>query len=35
MCYSSRIEADYRRYLRDTGARVSWDDFRLFFWERS
>jgi putative SOS response-associated peptidase YedK len=35
MCYSSRIEADYRRYLRDTGARVSLNDFRLFFWERS
>lgn len=35
MCYSSRIEADYRRYLRDAGGRLSYDDFRLIFWERS
>jgi putative SOS response-associated peptidase YedK len=35
MCYSSRIEADYRRYLRETDARLSFDDFRLIFWERS
>jgi putative SOS response-associated peptidase YedK len=35
MCYSSKIEADYRRYLRETGGRLSYDDFRVIFWERT
>jgi putative SOS response-associated peptidase YedK len=35
MCYSSKIEADYRRYLRDTGGRLSLYEFRQLFWERT
>lgn len=35
MCYSSRIEAEYRRYVRELGARLSFHDYRLLFWERS
>lgn len=35
MCYSSRIEADYRRYLREMGGQLSYQHFREIFWERS
>lgn len=34
MCYSSRIEAEYRRYVRELGARMSFYDYYQVFWER-
>ena len=34
MCYSSRIEAEYRRYVRELGARMSFHDYHQMFWER-
>lgn len=35
MCYSSRIEADYRRYLRVNGAQVSYPAFQAMFQRRA
>lgn len=35
MCYSSRIEADYRRYLRVNGAQVSYPAFLDMFQRRA
>ena len=35
MCYSARILADYRRYLRDYGAEMSLKDFVDLFWRRA
>lgn len=34
MCYSSRIEAEYKRYVREMGARLSLHDYYQLFWER-
>ena len=34
MCYSARIEADYKRYVRLYGADISLDDFTELFWRR-
>jgi putative SOS response-associated peptidase YedK len=35
MCYSARILADYRRYLRDFGAQMSLREFVDLFWRRT
>ena len=35
MCYSARILADYRRYLRDFGAEMSLREFVDVFWRRA
>ena len=35
MCYSARILADYRRYLRDYGAEMSIKEFVDLFWKRA
>ena len=35
MCYSARILADYRRYLRDFGAEMSLREFVDLFWRRA
>lgn len=34
MCYSAQIRADYERYLRQFGARISLQRFVELFWER-
>ena len=34
MCYSARIRADYRRYVRAYGAKVSMREFYDLFWRR-
>ena len=34
MCYSARIEADYRKYVREFGAEISLEDFTEIFWRR-
>ncbi len=35
MCYSAQLKADYRQFLRDTGARIDIDEFMRLYWERS
>lgn len=35
MCYSSKIEAGYKRYVREFGGRLSLHDYYQLFWERS
>lgn len=35
MCYSSQIEAGFRRYMRELGARVSFADYHRLFSERN
>ena len=35
MCYSAQILADYRRYVRTFGAKLSIKDFVDLFWRRS
>jgi hypothetical protein len=35
MCYSSRIEADYRRYVREMGARITFHEYHRLFSERA
>ncbi len=34
MCYSAQIQASYRRYVRDFGARISLERFIDLFWEK-
>jgi putative SOS response-associated peptidase YedK len=34
MCYSSQIEAEYRKYLNAFGADISIDEYVKLFWER-
>lgn len=34
MCYSARIQADYRTYVRRFGAAVNLDEFVALFWSR-
>ena len=34
MCYSSRIWADYRRYVKEFGATLDIKEFVRVFWER-
>lgn len=34
MCYSSRIWADYRRYIKEFGASLDIKEFVRIFWER-
>lgn len=34
MCYSSRIEAEYRKYVKAFGAELSLRDYVKLFWER-
>lgn len=34
MCYSARIAADYRKYVRMFGASLSVNDFVDLFWKR-
>jgi putative SOS response-associated peptidase YedK len=34
MCYSSKIEAEYRKYLNAFGADISIDEYVKLFWER-
>lgn len=34
MCYSSQIEAGFRRYMRELGARVSFADYHRLFSEQ-
>ncbi|MBS0448552.1 MAG: hypothetical protein JSR59_21735, partial [Proteobacteria bacterium] len=34
MCYSARIEADYRRYVRQYGVEISLSEFVELFWRR-
>jgi hypothetical protein len=35
MCYSARIEADYRKYVRMFGAQMSIKEFVQLYWERA
>ncbi|TDN59308.1 SOS response-associated peptidase family protein [Paraburkholderia sp. BL10I2N1] len=35
MCYSAQIQADYRRFVRMFGARISIKEFIQLFWERA
>jgi hypothetical protein len=34
MCYSARIQHDYRRYVREFGAGISIEEFYDLFWRR-
>lgn len=34
MCYSAQIKADYQRFVRQYGARLSLNDFYDLFWRR-
>ena len=34
MCYSARIQHDYRRYVRQYGADISIEEFCDLFWRR-
>jgi hypothetical protein len=34
MCYSAQIRADYRKYVREHGARISLRRFYELFWRR-
>lgn len=34
MCYSSQIEAEYRKYVNAFGADISIDDYVKLFWDR-
>jgi hypothetical protein len=34
MCYSARIQHDYRRYVREYGADISIEEFYDLFWRR-
>ncbi|MBB3010008.1 putative SOS response-associated peptidase YedK [Cupriavidus alkaliphilus] len=33
MCYSAQIQADYRKFVREFGARVSFEHFVELFWQ--
>jgi putative SOS response-associated peptidase YedK len=35
MCYSAQIQADYRKFVRMFGARISIKEFIQLFWERA
>lgn len=35
MCYSAQLKAEYREFLRDTGARIDIAEFARLYWERS
>ncbi|MEM5388333.1 SOS response-associated peptidase family protein [Paraburkholderia phymatum] len=34
MCYSAQIEADYKKYVRTFGARISIREFAQLYWQR-
>lgn len=34
MCYSAQIRQDYRRFIREVGARIDIDEFVRLYWER-
>ena len=34
MCYSAQIKADYARFVREYGAKLSIKDFYDLFWRR-
>jgi putative SOS response-associated peptidase YedK len=34
MCYSAQIQADYRRFVREFGARIDIQEFVRLFWSR-
>lgn len=34
MCYSAQIKADYARFVRTFGARISLEEFTRLYWER-
>lgn len=34
MCYSAQIRQDYRKFIREIGARIDIDEFVRLYWER-
>src|SRR3546814_3566270 len=34
MCYSAQIRQDYRKFVREIGARIDIDEFVRLYWER-
>jgi putative SOS response-associated peptidase YedK len=34
MCYSAQIKQDYRKFIREVGARIDIDEFVRLYWER-
>lgn len=34
MCYSAQIRQDYRKFIREVGARIDIDEFVRLYWER-
>jgi hypothetical protein len=35
MCYSAQIEADWRKFVKEFGARISLREFAELYWERA